>query len=222
MIIPAIIGKDFNEVEVKALSVTGLVPWVHLDIMDGLFTPTESWPYLDIKEGPSDLQYIDFIRTDNLKAEVHLMVGHPEKNLSKWIEVGADRILIHYESANEGVLNGILDELESSEVEAGMVLKFETPIEGLDKFIDKLDVVQLMSIAHIGSYGQPFEEEIYDKIKSLRADYPGVIINVDGGVSLENAPKLIAAGADNLVVGSAIFGSENIPAAIKRFREIGA
>ena len=205
-IIPAIIGKDFDEVEGKVLSVENFVDWVHLDIMDGIFTPNENLAHFDIKK-----------KHEDLKCEVHLMVRQPEKVVSKWVEASVDRVLVHYESTNEDSLGNALNELNNSEVEAGMVLKLETPIGVLDKFIDKLDVVQLMSIAEIGSYGQPFEEGIYEKIKSLRAKYPSVTISVDGGVNLDNARGLVSAGADNLVIGSAIFGSENISDTIARF-----
>ncbi len=221
-IIPAVIGKDFDEVEEKVLDVEDHVHWVHIDIMDGLFTLAESWPYLDIKESPKDLDYIDFIRTDNVRAEVHLMVKHPDRNLSKWIEAGADRVLIHYESTDGETLSNIFSELTGSEVETGIVLKYETPISVLDDFIDQIDVVQLMSISHIGSYGHPLEEGIYDKIKSLRERYPGVTISIDGGVNLENAAELMKAGADHLVVGSAIFDSHNISETIQDFKRIGA
>ncbi|MDO8493266.1 MAG: hypothetical protein Q7S19_01855 [bacterium] len=209
-IIPAIIGKDFNEVEEKALSVKNFTTWVHLDIMDGLFTPTESWSYFDIKKG----------QAKDLKVEVHLMTRHPLRILSKWIEAGVDRVMVHYESTDVRTLANILQELNDSEVEAGIVLEYETPISVLDQFIDQLDVVQLMGIAHIGFYGHPLEYGIYDKVKSLRAKYPGVTISVDGGVNLKNAEKLMKAGADNLVIGSAIFRSENIEETIKNFKNI--
>ncbi|MBI3632323.1 MAG: hypothetical protein HY225_02650 [Candidatus Vogelbacteria bacterium] len=219
-IIPAIIGKDFDEVEEKFDQVENLVRWVQFDIMDGLFTENESWPYFDFKEEPENLEYLDFVRTDTVKAELHLMVKHPEKHLSKWIEAGVDRVLVHYEATSEEVLNDIIEELEQAEVQVGIALKLETSIDVLDNFIDKLDVVQLMGIAEIGSYGIQFNEKVYDKIKGLRARYPGATIEVDGGVSLENAKKLIEVGVDNLVIGSAIFKSENIPETILKFRSI--
>ncbi len=219
MIIPAIIAKDFDEVEEKVEQVENSTEWVHLDNMDGLFTPVESWPYFDIKEAPKDLEYIDFIRTDNVKAEIHLMTKHPEKNLEKWVDAGADRILFHYESTTEAELDRMLTYLEDVEgVEAGIVLKYETPIDVLDKFIDDIDVVQLMSISHIGFYGHPLEEGIYAKIRDLRAKYPGVTINVDGGINLENAKMVMDAGADNLVIGSAIFNNDDPARAIKEFK----
>lgn len=220
MIIPAIIGKDFDEVKEKVISVEKFVKWVQLDIMDGLFTPVESWPYFDIKEEPKDLEYIDFVRTDNTKVEIHLMVKHPERNLAKWIEVGADRILVHYESTGEDEIKKMLDELSDAEVESGIVLKYETPISVLDKFISDIDVVQLMSIGQIGFYGHPLEEGIYDKIRSLRAKYPGVTISIDGGVNMDNAKKLLDAGADYLVVGSAIINASDPGIAVRDFQRV--
>ena len=207
-IIPAIIGKDFDEVKKKIKRIEGLVEWIQVDVMDGIFTEALSW------------QCFDLPGRDNLKVELHLMVKDPQINLDKWLEVGVDRILIHYESTDEKKLEEILDELNDAEVEAGIALKLETPIDVIDTFIDKIDVVQLMSIATIGSYGQPFDERVYDKIRSLRAKYPGVTIEIDGGVSLDNAQKLIDAGADNLVVGSAIFKSKDIEETINNFKSL--
>lgn len=219
-IIPAIIGKNFKEVDEKVIAVENFVHWVHLDVMDGLFTLNPSWPYLDTEGASKDLGKIDFIETSNVRAEIHLMTEHPERNIVRWIDAGAGRILVHQESTDEDNMMGILEQLADAEVEAGIVLKYDTPINVVDQYIDQLDVVQLMSIAEIGAYGQPLEEGIYDKISSLRARYPGVTISVDGGVNLDNAGRLMQAGADYLVAGSAIFKSGNIEEVINSFKNI--
>lgn len=220
-VIPAIIGKDFNEIKEKFLMVEKLVKWVHLDVTDSLFTPSISWPYPSTDASPDDLNEIKMVKSDNLKIEAHLMVKNPERDLFKWIEAGVDRILIHYEAGSEESMAKMLKELEDYvEVEVGMVLKLETSIDVLDRYIDRLDVVQLMSIGQIGSYGLPFDDSIYKKIKSLRARYPGVTISVDGGVSLDNAKELMTSGADNLIVGSGIFKSGDVSEAIKSFNNI--
>lgn len=214
-VIPAIIGKDFEEVDEKILSVKNFVDWVHVDIMDGVFTPSESWPYPSTQGGLA--ANWDILGSD-IKKEVHLMVKNPERILSKWIGAGADRVLIHYEATDDENIRDILEELNSNELEAGIVLKYETPVEVVDKFIDEIDVVQLMSIAYIGAYGHPLEEGIYEKIERLRSRYPGVTISIDGGITLENAPKLKDAGADYLIAGSAIFKQKDIAKAISDFK----
>ena len=160
------------------------------------FTQNESWPFL-MRGGEMELAGKLGSRHGCPYIEMHMMVKHPENYLGKLIEAGVDRVLVHYESTDEITLGEIFDELNMAEVEAGIALKLETPIDVLDEFMDKIDVVQLMSIAEIGAYGFPFDERVYGKIKGLRARYPGVTIEVDGGVNLENAEELIRAGADN-------------------------
>ena len=101
----------------------------------------------------------------------------------------------------------------------GVILQ-KTPIDVIDDYVKELNVVQLMSIGSIGSYGAVFEEGVYEKISSIRKKYPDVTIEIDGGVNLENAKKLVEAGANNLVIGSAIFKSENVEEAIEQFKGI--
>lgn len=204
-IVPAVIGQNFGEIREKLARVGGLVTWAQLDIMDGLFVPEYGW------QNPADLETID----SRLKLEVHLMVEEPETMLDDWLKV-CDRIIIHYESTNR--LDEILKKIKETVAEPAVALLLKTPLEKLAPFMAEVRSVQLMSIAKIGHHGEPLAEAVYEKIKLLRAKYPSVKISVDGGVNLANAPKLIAAGADRLIVGSTIWQAENINETINALR----
>lgn len=206
-IVPAIIGKNFKEVIDKVLQVEGLVNWVQIDVTDGLFAPDHTW------ENSEDLAVIP----GKIKIEVHLMTEAPEETLKAWMQV-ADRVIVHYESTEH--LAEIIGAFSGSPVKFGLALLLDTPIEKLESYRGKFNLVQLMSIAEIGHHGEPLDEAVVEKIKSLRAAFPDVTISVDGGVNLKNAPRLVAAGADNLVVGSAIWNSGDVAGAISEFQKL--
>jgi ribulose-phosphate 3-epimerase len=218
-IIPAILPKDFAEIEEKMTSVIGLVPLVQIDICDGTLTPERTWPHrkhdenfdaiLKEERGMPAWEDVDF--------EIDLMVKKPEEQVLTWVGVGATRIIAHIEGTEN--FQKVIDELKGF-VEIGIALNIDTPIEKIKPFLGEVDFVQCMGIAQIGFQGQPFDERVLEKISTLRKDYPELTISVDGGVNLETAPKLIAAGAHRLVAGSAIFGSENAVEAIRQFESL--
>ena len=214
MIIPAIIAKDFEELKAKLAQVEGLVSWAQIDVMDGVFTPPTTW------REPADLEKIN----SAINLEAHLMVEKPENIIDGWLNSPVRRILLHYESTDAETIKKLLGKIADSGKSSGIALKLETPLWVVDFLIDalkaksyKLEAVQLMSISEIGYHGHPFEEKVLDRIKTLREKYPNVTISVDGGVNLENAPKILSAGADNLLIGSAIFKSGNIKETVQRF-----
>lgn len=216
-IIPAIIGKNIGEIKEKIGLVRGVVNWVQIDIMDGVFTPQKSWPFSDGEW--NELVYIDDLRRDEIKVEFHLMVENPELILDNLIKYGADRILIHNESKAD--MRKIQSILEYEEIELGVSLKMETDFNLISKNIDIFDEVQFMSIAEIGSYGFGFDDRVIEKIKKFKEDFPGVLVSVDGGVNENNILKLKEAGVENFVVGSAIFGEGKIPSEeVKRIEGI--
>ena len=215
-IVPAIIGKNIKEIAEKVEQVSDSVKWVQIDVMDGVFSPTKSWPYT---EGSiSDLSKIDAIRKDDQKIEIHLMVQDPEKIIPEFVEYGADRIVFHYEATKK--YSEIIRFLENEEVEVAVSLMMSTPISAIDHLIGEIDSVQFMSIDKIGSYGQPFDEKVLGRIKNTKEKYPGLSISVDGGVSLENAKKILDAGAEDLIIGSAIFGKDDPKSEILKFNNL--
>lgn len=215
-IVPAIIGKNIKEIAEKVNAVSGSVKWVQIDVMDGVFAPTRSWPYT---EGDvSELSQIDAIRKDDLKVEIHLMVKEPEKVVAKYVEYGADRIVFHFEATEK--YDEIIKFLEGEEVEVAVAFNYDTPSCAVDEFIGDVDGVQFMSIKEIGSYGQEFQEKVFEKIMDTKEKYPGLPLAVDGGVNLNNGKRLLEVGVEDLVVGSAIFRAEDPRAEIEKFKSL--
>lgn len=206
-VIPAIIGQNFSEVEDKLNLLDQLVDWAHLDVMDGKFAPSRSWSVA------SDLDFI----AGRVKLEVHLMVKEPEAVLGEWVRV-VDRIIVHAEAVNN--LPDLLQVFESHHTQLGVALLLSTPLEEIESVLDQIKFVHLMSIEEIGYQGKKFEEKVLNKIKSLRAMAPHVTISVDGGINLDNASPVLAAGADRLVIGNAIWSAKDLTTAIAEFKKI--
>jgi len=209
-ILPAIIAKDINELQEKINQVEGLVSWVQIDVMDGKFTPP-----ITLFE-PSDLKKIN----TKLKLEAHLMIINPELKLDEWIDSGVSRIIVHAESTSHRKLHEITEELNSAGIESGIALDLKTSVSRIEDIIPSLNVVQLMSIAEIGHYGELFDARVIPKIESLREKFPNVKIGIDGGINLESAKEVLKAGADNLAIGSTIFKSADIKDTILKLQNI--
>jgi ribulose-phosphate 3-epimerase len=207
-IIPTIIAKDFQELQEKVSKVEPYVEWVQLDVMDGQFVDNATW------NNPADLSDLK----TSLKMEVHLMISNPEEYLDEWIASGVKRIIIHFESTKQP--EEVIRRIKQAGLEVGLAINPETSVEVVDSFIDRLDMVLVMSVRP-GRGGQQFLEETLDKVKDLRSKYQNVNIGVDGGINSETAPKVIEAGANLLAAGTAIFQSDNIEQTIKELKQNG-
>lgn len=172
---------------------------------------------LQILEGVAPLIHLDVLEKDIWEEvqqdfEVHLMVESPEAVVGRWVDRGAKRIIVH-ELSEEVLMHQHL-------VEIGLGVLLDTPLEDVFQLISTVDYLHLMSISEIGAQGHPFEPIIFDRIKRIRENFPEVVIAVDGGINLENAEKLLEAGADRLVVGSAIYNSEDPEEAFENFKAL--
>ncbi len=215
-IVPSIVAKDFLDIEHKLRQVKTEAPWVHLDIVDGEFAKPATWPYTqdDVSEAIRELADI----TGAPKIGLHLMVTDPQENLDKWIDTPIGRIIVQYESPEH--LQNALAVLDMSKIESGVVLALSTPVEVLQDLPEKIKFVQLMSINKIGHYGEEFQEEVLAKVVATRALFPKAIISVDGGVKEEHLVMLAEAGADQVVMGSAIFDSQAPAEELKRLQAL--
>src|SRR3989344_5247566 len=153
MIIPAIIAKDFEELQSKLAKIDGLVSWAQIDVMDGVFVPPKTW------DNPADLENISTV----INLEAHLMIANPEEIIDGWLNSPVKRILLHYESTTHAQIERLIEKALASGKEAGVALKLQTPLFVLDSLIQdsrfKIRAVQLMSISEIGYHGHPLEEK---------------------------------------------------------------
>lgn len=211
-IIPAILPETFEELALHARAVVGVAEGVQLDVCDGIFVPHRSWPY----QSMPDPDFEAILREEKglpewqkLNYEVDLMVGEPAEAVRQWILAGASRVVLHLESSPT-LLQKLIDLRAAyggapdtpTGIMFGVALQNETPLEELIPFVSHADFVQLMGIARIGFQGEPFDERVLPRIAQLRAAYPELILSIDGAVDAQTAPRLIAAGASRLVVGS--------------------
>lgn len=186
--------------------------WYHLDVMDGSFVPNISF-------GP---MLIEFFRKATKKVcDVHLMIVNPENYAEQFKNAGADNLTVHIETCNH--LHRNIQQIKSLGMKAGVAVNPHTSVSGLSDVLHDIDLVCLMSV-NPGFGGQKFIQHTLEKIKQLRKmiDEKGlnVLIEIDGGVTLENAPSIIAAGADVLVAGNTVFKSADPTATIKKLKSL--
>jgi ribulose-phosphate 3-epimerase len=184
--------------------------WFHLDVMDGRFVPNISF-------GP---MIIEFIRTTTTKlCDVHLMIEEPEKYAEAFKKAGADNLTVHYEACPH--LHRNIQQIKGLGMNAGVAINPHTPVYLLKEVLADIDLVCLMSV-NPGFGGQSFITNTLKKIKELKQMINekglAVKIEIDGGVTLSNAPTLIEAGADVLVAGNAVFKSNDPLAVIAAFK----
>lgn len=220
-IIPAIIPKNVEDLKEKLEKVHKLARFVQVDVIDGKFAPRPSWPYGEgdkksFQEIVSEEKGLPF--WEDFDFEADLMIENPEESIDDFIKAGFGRLVIHIESTKN--LEKVISETRERGISVYLAQNIQTPTEELERWIDRIDGIQLMGISRIGFQGEPFDERVISKIKYLRERHPGLIISIDGGVSLQTAPRLISAGANKLVAGSAIFKSEDIAGTIKKFQNL--
>ena len=214
-VIPAIIPQSFEDLRKKVFLVQGKVSSIHVDIVDGVFVPSKSWPFIDSMWEAGI--YLELPACDVCVFEFDLMIDRPEEKIQEFINAGAKRIVVHVESTKK------LDEIvEKFKDKADLGLAFNILSEPNDyKYLfEKIKFIQFMGIERIGYQGEEFNEKVLSKISGFRRENPYMIISVDGGVSLDNAKLLVDAGVNRLVSGSAIFESENIENTIEAFKTI--
>jgi len=222
-IIPAIMPKSIEDLEAQVRRVERLVDTVQIDVMDGVFVPSVDWPYLS---GESEEVFNDMVEGDflfkhigNVQFEIDLMVANPFLHAPDWALAGAHRIIFHIESLEDN--GAIFDELPKDGLkEIGLALNVDTDNEAVEQYIHQIDFVQCMGIAKIGYQGQTFDERVIDKLKDFRRRFPELVLSVDGGVSIETASKLVKAGANRLVSGSAIWENGDIIQTIKQLQQL--
>lgn len=230
VIIPAILPVSREDLENRLRRLEGLVERVQIDVVDGVYAAPATWPYVGGVGGASPEVLTEglLLELGSFRYEVDLMVSNPEAVIGDWISAGANRITIHAGSVRS--LATLIADIEKKFgydntfapylLSIGVAVTADTDMEMIEPCLDTVNYVQFMGIAHVGQQGQPFDERILASISAFRKKHPDILIQVDGGVTLETAPKLLSAGAGRLVVGSDIWHAEDIGAEIVALEEL--
>ncbi len=212
IISPSVLASDFSRLgeEVNKVYEAG-AEYIHLDVMDGIFVPNISF-------GPPVISSLR--KATKAFFDVHLMITEPQRYIKDYVEAGADLITIHYESCENPL--DVIRQIKSYGVRAAVSVKPKTPIDVVFSMLKELDMVLIMTVEP-GFGGQKLIPETVEKVKLLReyADKNGINIDieVDGGVTTDNLPSLVAAGANVIVAGSAVFKADNPAAVIEKMKE---
>lgn len=201
-IAPSILSADFARLgdEIAAVEAAG-ADMIHVDVMDGRFVP-------NLTIGPPIIRSVR--KTTKLPLDVHLMIECPERSLDQYIDAGSDIITVHAEASIH--LHRVVQAIREGGCAAGVSLNPSTPLSSLDCIIDDIDLLLVMTV-NPGFGGQAFIDTMLPKIARARTFIngrnPSVVLEVDGGVNLDNIAAIAGAGADVLVAGSAVFHSDD-------------
>lgn len=196
-------------------------------MVDGVVATPSSWPFTGGVLVRSS-QLAPLPHSDTLRIELDLMVNDPERMLPVWMGTGATRLLFHLEStlhmrdilATLREVYGYERGLMGDAFSVGIALEQDTHLELVEPYVEHIDFVQFMGIKRIGLQGQPFSSDVFNQIRRFRAKHPDTPVQVDGGVSLDVASRLLQLGVSRLVVGSALWQATDPKAMFKQFQEL--
>ncbi len=228
-IIPAVLPKNYEDMKNKISLVRGLVSVVQIDICDGIFVKNTTWPFSTGGNDDRNLQNIlneveGMPFWEDIDFELDLMVVDAVENFDIYTKLGAKRVVFHYESIGnidsfKEFIEGIDPYIRDS-FQLGLAISTSTDVEEIFPLVNSVDFIQCMGIEKIGFQGQDFDKKVLRQIKTLKEKFPDLIISVDGAVNLKTAPLLVDVGVDRLVVGSAIFNTDDIIDTIENFKNI--
>jgi len=209
IVAPSILAADFSRLgdEIERVGDAG-ADWIHCDIMDGHFVDNISF-------GPEIVRVLRGLTS--LPLDVHLMIEHPDHYVPRFVKAGANSITVHVEPEAKHDIEITLLQIRESGCRAGLTLNPETPFHLIEPFLDKIDLLLIMTV-HPGFGGQSFRADQMHKVKRARSLIRKLDIEVDGGINADTARLSIENGANVLVAGTSIFHSEDYANAIRQLR----
>ncbi len=231
-IIPAILSTSWRTIHDDLDMVAGRVHTVQIDICDGVYVHSKTWPYVT---GTADINFdallnqeVGLPHWEELDFQFDLMVKDVLKKMPDFVSIGASSIVVHRGSISDEELDNLLNEYGSHTptmsdfgIRIGLAYPPEKDIAlDIAQYRNRIDFVQVMGIEKIGFQGQPLSPKAIEAVREVRSRFPDLEISVDGGVTTEGARALIDAGADALVVGSAIFGEHDSQDALNAFLKL--
>ena len=212
VIAPSILSADFANLErdIHDIERSG-ADWVHVDVMDGMFVPNIS----------IGIPVVKALRpVTSLPLDVHLMIQEPVRYVDQFCDAGADIVTCHVEAATQENILAAIDKIHAKGKKAGVVVKPRTPASAVLPFIDRVEMILVMTVEP-GFGGQSFMEDMMPKLRWLREHCrPDTVLQVDGGINRKTIAVAAAAGADCFVAGSAVFGKEDYGTEIAALREL--
>ena len=224
IIVPAVLPSSHADLEEKLALIARIpsVSRVQIDVVDGKFAERASWPDTTLKELRDMVERGEMLPyLDRFAYEIDLMCIDAEHMAEAWLAIGASRLTFHAESTTD-----LLRLLASARrrygdfVSFGVALNLKSDLSLIERNLGEIEYVQFMGIARIGRQGQPFDRRVLEKVRVLHLRHPEVKIQVDGGVSLDNARRLIALGVSNLIVGSALLSARDPAATLALFEAL--
>ncbi len=210
---PSLLSADFGNLQndIEMLN-DSAADWIHVDVMDGVFVPNISFAF----------PVMEALKKHSYKPlDVHLMIVDPDRYITRFKEAGANILNVHYEACTH--LNRTVNQIKKEGMKAAVTLNPHTQVELLEDIINEVDMVLLMSV-NPGFAAQKFIENTYNRLGRLKEMIlrrnANCLIQVDGGVNLNNAKKLMDMGADALVAGNAVFATENPTETIAQFKAL--
>lgn len=228
-IIPAILPRNYEDLKNRVALVRGIVPLVQIDICDGIFVKNQTWPFDEKDNDTSNFNMIMGEREgmpfwEDIDFELDLMVVDAVENFPVYMKLGPKRVVFHLEAVGDvAEFKEFIEAIDSyirDTIQIGVAINTTTPIENIFPLVNSVDFIQCMGIEHIGFQGEDFDKKVLENIKTLKEKYSDLIISVDGAVNLDTAPELIHAGADRLIIGSAIFKSNDIKETVTIFENL--